>query len=112
MLDMGFAPDIKKITALIPDQRHTQLFSATMPDNILKLAQSMLRNPETVMITPPTTTAEKVEQSLCHVSTQAEKRTVSLDLLQDRLHPDKTWSQSPGLLPDGERSSGLRHPWR
>lgn len=84
MLDMGFAPDIKKIVALIPDKRHTQLFSATMPDNILKLAQGMLRNPETVMITPPTSTAEKVEQSLYHVSSQAEKREVSLDILKSR----------------------------
>lgn len=81
MLDMGFAPDIKKIVALIPDKRHTQLFSATMPDNILKLAQGMLRNPETVMITPPTTTAEKVDQYLCHVTSQTDKRNIALNLL-------------------------------
>lgn len=87
MLDMGFAPDLRKIVAKVPTKRHTQLFSATMPDNILKLATNMLRNPETIMITPPTTTAEKVEQSLCHVSSQTEKREVTLQLLRSR--PEK-----------------------
>ncbi len=84
MLDMGFAPDIRKITAVIPARRHTQLFSATMPDNIRKLAQSMLHQPETVVITPPTTTAEKVEQTICHVDTQAEKRETTLSLIRNR----------------------------
>lgn len=84
MLDMGFAPDIRKIVAVLPRRRHTQLFSATMPDNILKLAQSMLHQPETVIITPPTTTAEKIEQSICHVDSQPAKRDAALAILKER----------------------------
>ncbi len=83
MLDMGFAPAIKRITAHLPAKRQTELFSATMPDNILSLAQKLLTNPETVIISPPTSTAENIDQSLCHVSTQAEKRPMTLRLLDE-----------------------------
>lgn len=74
MLDMGFLPSIRKILSCIPQKRHTQLFSATMPSSISSLAKDMLHNPETVMITPPTKVADKVEQSLCYVDSPAEKR--------------------------------------
>lgn len=84
MLDMGFAPAIKKIVSFIPEKRHTQLFSATMPDNILKLAQAMLHNPETIMVTPPAKTADKVEQSVCFIESQAEKRPFTLQFLKNR----------------------------
>lgn len=84
MLDMGFLPAIKKIVAEVPSKRHTQLFSATMPDSISRLAKGLLSNPETVMITPPTKTADKVEQWLCHVSGQDAKRDVLLSFLEDQ----------------------------
>ena len=90
MLDMGFAPALKKIVAKIPRQRHTQMFSATMPDNIRQLAQAFLQEPETVMITPPSATADRVEQSLCMVRSQADKRPCTLDLLEQRQTPGRT----------------------
>ena len=90
MLDMGFAPALKKIVAKIPKKRHTQMFSATMPDNILQLAQSLLQEPETVMVTPTAATADRVEQSLCMVGSQAEKRPLTLDLLEQQEQPGRT----------------------
>ncbi|MEG0333229.1 MAG: DEAD/DEAH box helicase [Akkermansia sp.] len=84
MLDMGFAPAIKKIVAETPPQRHTQLFSATMPDNILRLAQAMLRNPETIMVASPDQTADNVEQFLFHVSSQANKKDDLLRLFSSK----------------------------
>ena len=90
MLDMGFAPALKKIVSKIPRQRHTQMFSATMPDNIRQLAQAFLQEPETVMVTPPSATADRVEQSLCMVRSQADKRPCTLDLLEQRQHPGRT----------------------
>lgn len=90
MLDMGFAPALKKIVSKIPRQRHTQMFSATMPDNIRQLAQSLLHEPETVMVTPPAATADRVEQSLCMVPTQAEKRPLTLKLLEEQEQAGRT----------------------
>ena len=66
------------------------MFSATMPDNILQLAQSLLQEPETVMVTPPAATADRVEQSLCMVGSQAEKRPLTLDLLEQQEQPGRT----------------------
>lgn len=74
MLDMGFLPSIRKILAKVPKQRHTLLFSATMPANISSLAKDMLHKPETVSIIPPTKTADKVDQWLCYVDSPAQKR--------------------------------------
>lgn len=90
MLDMGFLPALKKIVSKIPRKRHTQMFSATMPDNIRQLAQSLLHEPQTVMITPPAATADRVEQSLCMVPTQAEKRPLTLTLLEQQEQPGRT----------------------
>jgi len=50
MFDMGFLPDIRKILKSLPSQRQTMLFSATMPDDIRKLAREVLRNPVTVQV--------------------------------------------------------------
>jgi len=62
MLDMGFIRDIRKIVAMIPDERQTLFFSATMPGEITKLAKDMLRNPVTVAVTPAATTVELIAQ--------------------------------------------------
>jgi ATP-dependent RNA helicase RhlE len=67
MLDMGFINDVRKLVRLIPKQRQTLLFSATMPPDIVSLAQSMLHNPQRVDITPQSTTAETINQSLYYV---------------------------------------------
>ena len=61
-----------------------------MPDNIRQLAQAFLQEPETVMVTPPSATADRVEQSLCMVRSQADKRPCTLDLLEQRQHPGRT----------------------
>lgn len=62
MLDMGFIHDIKKVIAKLPTERHTLLFSATMPDEIAHLAAKLLRNPKRVEVTPPSTTVERIDQ--------------------------------------------------
>jgi superfamily II DNA/RNA helicase len=62
MLDMGFIHDIKKIVAMLPKQRQTLFFSATMPQQIVQLAAHMLRDPARVAVTPQATTAERVDQ--------------------------------------------------
>jgi ATP-dependent RNA helicase RhlE len=56
MLDMGFLPDVKRITAALPARRQTLLFSATMPKTIEKLADSLLSDPERVEIAPAAST--------------------------------------------------------
>ena len=55
MLDLGFVRDVKRIAALVPANRQTALFSATMPQSIIELTESLLRNPERVQITPTST---------------------------------------------------------
>src|SRR6185295_5613609 len=67
MLDMGFIHDIRKIVERLPRQRQTLFFSATMPKEIVELANSMLRDPVRVAVTPAATTVEKVEQRVIHV---------------------------------------------
>jgi superfamily II DNA/RNA helicase len=62
MLDMGFIHDIKKIVAMLPKERQTLFFSATMPQQIVQLAGQMLRDPARVSVTPQATTAERVDQ--------------------------------------------------
>src|SRR5690606_22888083 len=62
MLDMGFIRDIRKIVDLIPAERQTLFFSATMAPEIARLAEAMLREPVTVAVTPAATTVELIEQ--------------------------------------------------
>ncbi len=64
MLDMGFINDIKKIIQKIPPQRQTLFFSATMPATITDLANSILKNPIRVEVTPPSTTVERIDQKV------------------------------------------------
>ncbi len=62
MLDMGFIHDIKRIVAMLRKERQTLFFSATMPQEITRLADAMLRDPARVAVTPPASTVERVEQ--------------------------------------------------
>ena len=64
MLDMGFIKDVKKIISLLPVQKQTMLFSATMPKDIAALANSLLKNPIRVEVTPQSTTVEKIDQKV------------------------------------------------
>lgn len=68
MLDMGFIHDLKKIIAMVPEERQTLLFSATMPKSISDLAQQFLRDPVKVSVAPESTTAERVNQGVIHVA--------------------------------------------
>ena len=80
MLDLGFVRDVKRIAALVPANRQTALFSATMPQSIIELTESLLRNPERVEITPTTTPIERIRQSVMFVA-RANKRTLLSGLL-------------------------------
>ena len=72
MLDMGFLPDIRRIVSKVPKDRQTRFFSATMPEEINRLASDMLRDPVTVQVTPVATSAETVEQYVIHVPRDAK----------------------------------------
>ncbi len=83
MLDMGFIHDVKKVLKLIPAKRQTLFFSATMPKEIKSLASTMLTNPQQVVVTPVSSTAEKIEQELYHVVT-AKKKDLLLHILGEK----------------------------
>ncbi len=73
MLDMGFIHDVKKIIALLPKVRQTMLFSATMPDTITEIANSILHDPIKVAVTPVSSTVEKISQSVMYVGKKRKK---------------------------------------
>lgn len=81
MLDMGFIHDIKKIIVKVPAQRQSLFFSATMPDEILKLANTILRNPVKVEVTPTSSTVEKIDQSVYYLKKE-NKRDLLVHLLK------------------------------
>lgn len=82
MLDMGFINDVNKVIAKLPSKRQTLFFSATMPAEISRLADTILDNPVRVEVTPISSTAEKVEQAVYFVEKQ-NKPQLLLHLLQD-----------------------------
>ena len=81
MLDMGFAKPIERIVATLPKHRHTMLFSATMPKAIAALAETLLRDPAKVEIAPPSTTVDRIEQSVMFIDA-ANKKPALLSLLR------------------------------
>jgi ATP-dependent RNA helicase RhlE len=82
MLDMGFIHDVKKIIALLPQKRQTLFFSATMPPEIQKLADSLLTKPAFVEVTPPSSTVDKIQQQLFFTN-KADKPKLLLHLLKE-----------------------------
>jgi len=86
MLDMGFMEDIQTILSLVPAERHTMLFSATMPPNIQKLAQQFLRNPEHVSVVPKQVSAPLIQQSYMEV--QEKEKFEGLCRLLDMESPE------------------------
>lgn len=84
MLDMGFIDDVKKIERLCPKAKQTLLFSATMPAKIAELANSILKNPETVDATPSSSAAKTVAQVLYYVPKQ-KKMELCLHLLRNTI---------------------------
>ena len=83
MLDMGFSHDMKKIIAYLPAKRQTLLFSATMPHEIKRMVDSILRNPVNVEVTPVSSTVDTVEQSVYFVE-KKDKRSLLIKLLKNK----------------------------
>ncbi|MCP2044788.1 DEAD/DEAH box helicase [Pontibacter sp. HSC-36F09] len=83
MLDMGFIHDIKRIIPMLPKQRQSLFFSATMPPVIQALADTILINPVKVEVTPVSSTAEKVGQAVYFVE-KNDKRDLLRHLLSDQ----------------------------
>lgn len=81
MLDMGFINDVKKVIKYIPKERQTLFFSATMPNEIKNLVSTLLVNPVVIEVTPVSSTADKIEQSLYYVD-KPNKKKLLLSLLK------------------------------
>ncbi|RJX39078.1 ATP-dependent helicase [Paenibacillus pinisoli] len=83
MLDMGFINDVKKIIAKLPAKRQTLFFSATMPPEIAHLADSLLKDPVKVEVTPVSSTVDRIHQSVYLVD-KANKQALLNELLSDQ----------------------------
>jgi superfamily II DNA/RNA helicase len=81
MLDMGFIHDIKRVVAMLRKERQTLFFSATMPQEITRLADSMLQNPARVAVTPQATTVERISQRVI-LADKSAKPALLVDLLK------------------------------
>lgn len=86
MLDMGFMEDITSILSLVPEERQTMLFSATMPPNIQRLAQQFLKNPEHVSVIPKQVSAPTIEQA--YIEVHERQKFDALTRLLDMESPD------------------------
>ena len=83
MLDMGFINDVRKVVKLLPKQKQTMLFSATMPPQIAKLVASLQHAPVRVEVTPASSTAERIEQSVYFITKQ-KKQSLLVHLLNEK----------------------------
>jgi ATP-dependent RNA helicase RhlE len=82
MFDMGFIRDVRKIVGYLPKERQSMLFSATMPDDVVKLVGDVLKNPERIEVAPQSKTADRVAQSLYYVP-MPQKRQLLSELMKD-----------------------------
>jgi ATP-dependent RNA helicase RhlE len=82
MLDMGFIHDVRRIIASLPQRRQSLFFSATMPTEIVRLADSMLSNPVKVAVDPQASTVERIDQKVMFVA-RGDKRDLLAHLLTD-----------------------------
>ena len=83
MLDMGFIHDVKKIFPMLPKQKQTMLFSATMPKEINEISNTLQKNPVRVEVTPESSVVDTIDQFLCCV-----EKPEKIDLLVNLLHKD------------------------
>ena len=83
MLDMGFINDIKKLLKILPKERQSLFFSATMPNDIVNLSRKILKNPVKVEVTPPSSTAETIQQYLYYTN-RTDKKKLLLHILKNR----------------------------
>ena len=87
MLDMGFIHDVKKVLALVPKDKQSLLFSATFSDEIRDLANTLLKNPQSIQVTPSNTTVQRISQVI-HPVGRGKKKQVLLNIIQQH-----NWSQ-------------------
>jgi ATP-dependent RNA helicase RhlE len=87
MLDMGFIHDVKKVLALVPQQKQSLLFSATFSDEIRELANTLLRNPQSIQVTPRNTTVQRITQVI-HPVGRGKKKALLAHIIQQN-----NWSQ-------------------
>ncbi|MDD5325921.1 MAG: DEAD/DEAH box helicase, partial [Polaromonas sp.] len=87
MLDMGFIHDIKKVLALVPRQKQSLLFSATFSDEIRELANGLLKNPESIQVTPRNTTVQSITQTI-HPVGRSKKKALLAHIINEN-----NWSQ-------------------
>ena len=87
MLDMGFIHDVKKVLALVPKDKQSLLFSATFSDEIRELAGNLLKNPQSIQVTPSNTTVQRITQVI-HPVGRGKKKDVLLHIIQKH-----DWSQ-------------------
>ncbi|MBQ7187822.1 MAG: DEAD/DEAH box helicase [Kiritimatiellae bacterium] len=88
MLDMGFLPDIKKVIAHLPEQRHSQFFSATLNREVRRLAATLVKDPVTITISPEAPTVDRINQRLMFVD-RGNKGSLLTYLLQTHPEYDK-----------------------
>jgi ATP-dependent RNA helicase RhlE len=87
MLDMGFIHDVKKVLALVPKNKQSLLFSATFSDEIRELADTLLKNPQSIQVTPRNTTVQRITQTI-HPVGRAKKKALLAHIIQEH-----NWSQ-------------------
>jgi ATP-dependent RNA helicase RhlE len=87
MLDMGFLPDVKKVLALLPKEKQSLLFSATFSDDIRDLANTLLRDPQHIQVTPRNTTVQRISQ-VVHPVGRGKKKELLAHVIQEH-----DWSQ-------------------
>ncbi len=87
MLDMGFIHDVKKILALVPKDKQSLLFSATFSDEIRDLAANLLRNPQSIQVTPRNTTVQRITQVI-HPVGRGKKKALLAHIIKEH-----NWSQ-------------------
>ena len=85
MLDMGFINDVRKILPMLPRERQSLFFSATMPANIVKLSRQILKNPERVEVSPVSSTAETIQQYLYYTNRTTKKNLLSHILKDEKI---------------------------
>jgi ATP-dependent RNA helicase RhlE len=87
MLDMGFIHDVKKVLAVVPKDKQSLLFSATFSDEIRDLAATLLKNPQSVQVTPRNTTVQRITQVI-HPVGRGKKKALLAHIIQEQ-----NWSQ-------------------
>jgi len=87
MLDMGFIHDVKKVLALVPRDKQSLLFSATFSDEIRDLAATLLKDPQSVQVTPRNTTVQRINQ-IIHPVGRGKKKALLAHIINSQ-----NWSQ-------------------